>query len=148
MKNSLLRDGDTLVIKELDRLGRNMDMIKNEWQEIQSNGIDIVVLDTPILNTKNKSGLEKKLIANIVFELLTYMAEKERIKIKTRQAEGIAIAKSKGLYKGRKKIVNEKFKDVYDDWKKGILTAVKANEMLDMKKSTFYRRVKEYESSK
>lgn len=148
LKNSLLRDGDTLVIKELDRLGRNMDMIKNEWQEIQSNGIDIVVLDTPILNTKNKSDLEKKLIANIVFELLTYMAEKERIKIKTRQAEGIAIAKNKGLYKGRKKIVNENFKNVYDDWKKGKLTAVKAMEMLDMKKSTFYRRVKEYESSK
>lgn len=144
LKNSLLRDGDTLVIKELDRLGRNMDMIKNEWQEIQSNGIDIVVLDTPILNTKNKSDLEKKLIANIVFELLTYMAEKERIKIKTRQAEGIAIAKNKGLYKGRKKIVNENFKNVYDDWKKGKLTAVKAIEMLDMKKSTFYRRVKEY----
>ena len=148
LKNSLLRDGDTLVIKELDRLGRNMDMIKNEWQEIQSNGIDIVVLDTPILNTKNKSDLEKKLIANIVFELLTYMAEKERIKIKTRQAEGIAIAKSKGLYKGRKKIVNENFKNVYDDWKKGKLTAVKAIEMLNMKKSTFYRRVKEYESNK
>ena len=134
LKNSLLRDGDTLVIKELDRLGRNMDMIKNEWQEIQSNGIDIVVLDTPILNTKNKSDLEKKLIANIVFELLTYMAEKERIKIKTRQAEGIAIAKSKGLYKGRKKIVNENFKNVYYDWKNGKLTAVKAIEMLDMKK--------------
>jgi DNA invertase Pin-like site-specific DNA recombinase len=148
LKNSLLRDGDTLVIKELDRLGRNMDMIKNEWQEIQSNGIDIVVLDTPILNTKNKSDLEKKLIANIVFELLTYMAEKERIKIKIRQAEGIAIAKSKGLYKGRKKIVNENFKNVYDDWKNGKLTAVKAIEMLDMKRSTFYRRVKEYESSK
>ncbi len=148
LKNSLLRDGDTLVIKELDRLGRNMDMIKNEWQEIQSNGIDIVVLDTPILNTKNKSDLEKKLIANIVFELLTYMAEKERIKIKTRQAEGIAIAKSKGLYKGRKKIVNENFKNVYDDWKNGKLTAVKAIELLAMKKSTFYRRVKEYESGK
>ncbi len=148
LKNSLLRDGDTLVIKELDRLGRNMDMIKNEWQQIQSNGVDIVVLDTPILNTRNKSDLEKKLIANIVFELLTYMAEKERIKIRTRQAEGIAIAKNKGLYKGRKKIVNENFKNVYDDWKKGKLTAVKAIEMLDMKKSTFYRRVKEYEGSK
>lgn len=147
LKNSLLRDGDTLVIKELDRLGRNMDMIKNEWQEIQSNGIDIVVLDTPILNTKNKSDLEKKLIANIVFELLTYMAEKERLKIKTRQEEGIAIAKSKGLYKGRKKIVNENFKNVYDDWKKGKFTAVKAAEMLNMKKSTFYRRVKEQKSS-
>lgn len=148
LKNSLLRDGDTLVIKELDRLGRNMDMIKNEWQEIQSNRIDIVVLDTPILNTKNKSDLERKLIANIVFEMLTYMAEKERIKIKTRQAEGITIAKSKGLYKGRKKIVNENFENIYSDWKKRKFTAIKAAEMLNMKKSTFYRRVKEYESSK
>lgn len=148
LKNSLLRDGDTLVIKELDRLGRNMDMIKNEWQKIQSNGIDIVVIDTPILNTRNKSGLEKKLIANIVFELLTYMAEKERIKIRKRQAEGIAIAKKNGIYKGRKKIVNENFENVYDEWKNGKLTAVKAMEILDMKKSTFYRRVKEYESDK
>jgi len=76
------------------------------------------------------------------------MAEKERIKIKARQAEGIAIAKSKRLYKGRKKIVNENFEGVYDDWKKRKLTAVKAMEMLNMKKSTFYRRIKEYESSK
>ncbi|MGD9566808.1 MAG: recombinase family protein [Sedimentibacter sp.] len=148
LKNSLLRAGDTLVIKELDRLGRNMDMVKNEWQEIQFSGIDIVVLDTSILNTKNKSDLEKKLIANIVFELLAYMAEKERIKIRIRQAEGITIAKMKGLYKGRKKIVNENFENVYDDWKKGKFTAVKAIDMLDMKKSTFYRRVKEYESIK
>jgi DNA invertase Pin-like site-specific DNA recombinase len=145
LKNSLLRNGDILVIKELDRLGRNMDMIKNEWQEIQSTGIDIVVLDTPILNTRNKSDLEKKLIANIVFELLTYMAEKERIKIRTRQAEGIAIAKKNGVYKGRKKIVNENFGSVYNDWKNGEFTAVKAMEILGMKKSTFYRRVLEYE---
>jgi len=146
LKNSLLRAGDTLVIKELDRLGRNMDMIKTEWHEIQSNGIDIVVLDTPILNTKNKSDIEKKLIANIVFELLTYMAEKERDKIRTRQAEGIAIAKSKGLYKGRKKIINNDFKTVYNEWKEKKITAVKAMEMLGVKKNTFYRRVNEYEN--
>ena len=145
LKNSLLREGDILVIKELDRIGRNMDMIKTEWHELQSMGIDIVVLDTPILNTKNKSDLEKKLIANIVFELLSYMAEKERIKIKTRQAEGIAIAKAKGLYKGRKKIVHDNFESVYSEWKSGNITAVKAMEKLNMKKTTFYRRVKEYE---
>lgn len=145
LKNSLLRAGDTLVIKELDRLGRNMEMIKNEWQELQAKGIDIIVIDTPILITVNKTDLEKKLISNIVFELLSYMAEKERIKIRARQAEGIAIAKRNGVYKGRKKIINDNFEAVYKEWKDNKITAVKAMEKLGMKKNTFYRRVKEYE---
>lgn len=147
LKNSLLRPGDTLTITELDRIGRNMDMIKTEWRELQEKGIDIVVLDTPILNTKNKSDIEKKLIANIVFELLAYMAEKERIKTRTRQAEGIAVAKAKGVYKGRKKITHDNFELVYKEWKENKITAVKAMEKLNMKKNTFYRRVKEYESN-
>lgn len=145
LKCSLLRHGDTLVIKELDRLGRDMDMIKTEWHELQSIGIDIIVLETPILNTKSKSDLEKKLISNIVFELLSYMAEKERIKIRTRQAEGIARAKKEGKYKGRKKITNENFPSVYKEWKAGNITAIKAMAELGMKSNTFYRRVSEYE---
>jgi len=146
LKNSLLRQGDTLVIKELDRLGRNMDMIKTEWHELQNMSIDIIVLETPILNTKSKSDLEKKLISNIVFELLSYMAEKERLKTRARQAEGIANAKKNGKYKGRKKIINENFVPVYKQWKAGNITAVKAMEELGMKTNTFYRRVKEYEA--
>ena len=89
LKNEILRPGDILVIKELDRLGRNMDDIKKEWQDLIKMGIDIEIIDTPILNTGNKTDLEKNLISNIVFELLSYMAEKERIKIRTRQREGI-----------------------------------------------------------
>lgn len=146
LKNSLLRCGDTLVVKELDRLGRNMDQIKFEWQELQANGIDIIIIDTPILNTSNKTDIEKKLISNIVFELLSYMAEKERIKIKTRQAEGIAIAKSKGIYKGRKKIECNNFESIYKEWKSGNITAIAAMDLLGIKKNTFYRRVKEYEN--
>lgn len=146
LKNSLLRTGDTLVIKELDRLGRNMDMIKSEWQELQAKGIDIVVLDTPILNTLNKSDLEKKLISNIIFELLSYMAEKERIKIRERQSEGIAAAKANGLYKGRKRIEVNNFEHVYNEWKAGKITAVKAMDRLGVTKATFYRRVKEHEN--
>lgn len=130
LKNSLLREGDTLVIKELDRLGRDMDMIKTEWHELENKGVDIIVLEAPILNTANKSDLKKKLISNIVFELLSYMAKKERIKIRTRQAAGIANAKLKGKYKGRKKIVHEN--DVYKEWKTGNITAVNAMEKLDM----------------
>lgn len=78
----MLRKGDVLVIKELDRLGRNYEQIKDEWQQLQKRGIDIVILDMPLLNTKDKSNLEKSLIANIVFELLAYTSEKERQKIK------------------------------------------------------------------
>ena len=74
LKNEILRTGDTLVIKELDRLGRNMEEIKKEWQDLSNMGIDIVIIDSPILNTDNKTDLEKNLISNIVFELLSYMA--------------------------------------------------------------------------
>ena len=76
LKEQLLRSGDVLVIKELDRLGRNMAQIKEEWNDLQAKEINIVVIDTPILNTEGKSNLEKPLISNIVFELLSYMAEK------------------------------------------------------------------------
>ncbi|MDZ5149285.1 recombinase family protein, partial [Clostridium perfringens] len=96
LKESLLRKGDTLVIKELDRLGRDMEQIKQEWRALEEAGINLIVLDNPILNTEGKTDLEKKLISNIVFELLSYMAEKERQKIRQRQAEGIKIAQEQG----------------------------------------------------
>lgn len=142
-----LRKGDILVIKELDRLGRNMEQIKQEWQELQGNGIDIIVIDNEILNTANKTDMEKSLISNIIFELLSYMAQKEREKIRSRQAEGIAIAKAKGIYKGRKPIECDNFKYIYDVWKRGEITAVKAMAALELSKATFYRKVKEYENS-
>lgn len=148
LKNNLLRDGDTLIIKELDRLGRDMTMIKEEWQELQKKGVSIIVIDTPILNTVGKTDLEKTLISNIVFELLSYMAEKERVKIRQRQAEGIAIAKEKGKYKGRKKIeVDDVFQNVYNKWKSEEITATKAMELTGLKRNTFYRRVSEYEKN-
>lgn len=146
LKNQLLRSGDTLVIKELDRLGRNMDMIKKEWQEIQANGINIIVLDTPLLNTEGKSDLEKKLISNIVFELLSYMAEKERIKIKERQAEGIKSAKEKGKHLGRPKAEYPKLWEMYYfQWKSGQITAKECMEQLALKRTTFYKLAKDYE---
>lgn len=146
-----LRKGDTLIIKELDRLGRNMELIKEEWQYFSKNGINIVIIDSPILNTKDKSDLEKTLISNIVFELLAYMGEKERIKIKQRQAEGIAEVKRTGRTKtgkpmGRPTI--QKPKDwswVYKSWKDGDITATKAMELLELKRDTFYKFVKQEE---
>ncbi|CUO14707.1 recombinase family protein [Clostridium paraputrificum] len=147
LKNSLLRSGDTLIIKELDRLGRDMTMIKEEWQSLERKGISIVVIDTPILNTVGKSDLEKTLISNIVFELLSYMAEKERLKIKQRQAEGIAAAKSKGKKFGRPTIsYPDNWEEVYTKLKDGKITAVKAMELTSMKKTSFYKLIKQYEN--
>lgn len=149
LKEQLLRSGDILVIKELDRLGRDMEQIKQEWQELLEMGIDIVVLDTPILNTTNKNDIEKNLISNIVFELLTYMAEKERLKIRARQREGIDQAKAQGKHLGRPRAdIPEGFEVVYSDWKQGNITGVKAMEQLRLKRTTFYKIVKEYEENK
>ena len=142
----MLRNGDTIVIKELDRLGRDMAGIKSEWNYFLENGININILDMPILNTSNKSDLEKRLISDIVLSLLSYLAEKERLKIRQRQMEGISIAKANGVYKGRKRKVIENFNNIYDTWKKGEITALKACEELNISSPTFYRRVKEYEA--
>lgn len=142
-----LRTGDTIIIKELDRLGRNMEQIKKEWRELLEQGIDIVVIDTPILNTAQKTDLEKSLISNIVFELLAYMAEKERIKIKQRQAEGIAVAKNKGKRFGRPKIkYPDNWDEVYTQWRNNEITAVKAMDLLKLSSPTFYRMVKKFEN--
>ena len=145
----MFREEDILYVKSLDRLGRNKQMILDEWQElIKIKKINIVVLDMPLLDTRkynDMNGLEN-LISDLILQLLSYMAEDERKRIKERQEEGIKIAISKGVKFGRKKIIpNDNFKSVYDDWNKGKITAVKAMELVDMKKNTFYRRVKEYE---
>ncbi|MCU9809711.1 MAG: recombinase family protein [Paraclostridium dentum] len=148
----MLREGDVLYIKSLDRLGRNKQMILDEWNElVKVKKVDIVILDMPLLDTtkyKDMNGLEN-LISDIILQLLSYMAEDERLRTKERQREGIKIAREKGIKFGRRKIdPGEKFEEVYQEWKSGQITAVKAMEMLGLKSNTFYRRVKEYESKK
>lgn len=92
-----LRNGDLLIVKSIDRLGRNYKQICSEWESLVNMGVDIQVLDMPILNTRNnQNGLTGSLITDIVLKLLSYVAERERDNIKTRQAEGIASAKSRG----------------------------------------------------
>ncbi|WP_337034813.1 recombinase family protein [Paenibacillus illinoisensis] len=148
MKN-VLRKGDILFVKELDRLGRNAQEIKNEWQDItQNKGAHIVIMDMPILDTRQyKNGLEK-VISSIVLELLSYMAEREREKINGRQAEGIAAAKNDGVVFGRpKQAINEEFKQAYTEWRQGNITAVEAMRRAEMKPNSWYRRVKEHEQS-
>ncbi|MEX6587905.1 recombinase family protein [Paraclostridium bifermentans] len=148
----MLREGDVLYIKSLDRLGRNKQMILDEWNElVKVKKVDIVILDMPLLDTtkyKDMNGLEN-LISDIILQLLSYMAEDERLRTKERQREGIKIAREKGIKFGRRKIdPGEKFEEVYQEWKSGQITAVKAMEILGLKSNTFYRRVKEYESRK
>lgn len=144
LKCQLLRSGDVLVIKELDRLGRDYVQIKAEWSDLRKMGVDIVVLDMPVLSTADKSDLDKSLIASIVFELLAYLSEKERIKIKTRQAEGIAIAKQKGVSLGRPKAkLPQGFAEEVRKWQAGEQTATATMQALGLKKTTFYKLVKE-----
>ncbi|MFW6029866.1 MAG: recombinase family protein [Halanaerobiales bacterium] len=147
LTKKILREGDTLYIKELDRLGRNADKIKDEWKVLTDKGVNIVVLDMPILDTRQyKNGMEK-VITNIVLELLSYIAEQEREKIRKRQKEGIAAAKARGQQIGRPSLkmpdnFGEYYKKVYIDNK---MTAVNAMEELGLKKTKFYDFKKEYE---
>ena len=144
LKGQLLREGDVLVIKELDRLGRNYEQIKSEWHELRQMGIDVVVIDMPMLSTADKTDLEKVLIANIIFELLSYLAEKERVKIKTRQSEGIAVAKQKGVKFGRPKAkLPTGFAEEVRKWQAGEQTATETMKVLGLKRTTFYKLVKE-----
>ncbi|POB10188.1 recombinase family protein [Sulfobacillus sp. hq2] len=147
----MLRSGDVLYIKSLDRLGRNKQMILDEWQElITVKKIDITVLDMPLLDTmkyKNLNGIET-LISDLILQLLSYMAEDERKRIRERQEEGIRVAVQNGVKFGRKKFeIDETFKSVYPEWKQNKITAVEAMKRVGMKSNTFYRRVKEYEAN-
>ncbi|GGK08834.1 DNA recombinase [Lentibacillus kapialis] len=147
----MFREGDALYIKSLDRLGRNKQMILDEWQDlVKTKQIDIAVLDMPLLNTmkyKDLDGLET-LISDLILQLLSYMAEDERKRTRERQEEGIRIAKQNGVKFGRKKHkIDDTFKAVYPEWKQNKITAVEAMKRVGMKSNTFYRRVKEYEAN-
>ena len=142
-----LEASDVLVIMSIDRLGRNYNDIIREWREITKEiKADIKVLDMPLLDTSKNKDLIGTLISDIVLQLLSYVAEQERVNIKKRQAEGIAIAKAKGKHLGRPKAtcpVN--WVEVYSQWKQRNITAVKAMETTRLSKVTFYKLVKQYE---
>ncbi|HCL4448328.1 TPA: recombinase family protein [Clostridium botulinum] len=145
-------EGDTIVVKELDRLGRNKELIKQELEYYKNKGVRVIILDIPTTTT-NLDGMDEgiakemlKMINNILIEVLATMAEQERNKIKSRQKEGIAIAKDRGVEFGRPKIqIDDNFVAVYEKWKNKEVKAVEAMEILNLTKATFYRRVKEYE---
>lgn len=146
LKHNMLRQGDVLVIKELSNLGNGMMQIKDEWQALHSLDIEIEVIDTPVLSTTNQSETNKLLIGQVVYEALNYMSNKEREVAKRKQAEGIAAAKAQGKHLGRPKVTfpNE-WEEVYKSWKLRKITARVAMETLGLKRTTFYKLVKNYE---
>ncbi|QHE62223.1 recombinase family protein [Rossellomorea vietnamensis] len=144
-----LRKGDTLYIHSLDRLGRNKEMILNEWKDITQNiKAHIVVNDMPLLDTRIYNDSIGSFVADLVLQILSWVAEEERNKIKTRQAEGIAAAKAQGKHLGRPKTsITLEFEQAYKQWRAGVITAVEAIKITNMSKATFYRKVKEYEAN-
>ena len=136
-----LRHGDLLIVKSIDRLGRNYKQICNEWESLVNMGVDIQVLDMPILNTRNnQNGLTGSLITDIVLKLLSYVAERERDNIKIRQAEGIASAKSRGVKFGRPKTELPKdFLRAYELYQNGLIKVKDVISMCNIAKSTFYK---------
>lgn len=138
---------NVLVIKSIDRLGRNYKEIQNEWKEItQDLKTDIVVLDMPILDTRQYKDLLGNFISDLILQVLSFVAEQERGNIRTRQAEGIAVAKAKGKKFGRPKVERpQEFEKEYKKWKKGEQTAKRTIENLQLKRGKFYMFVREYE---
>ena len=142
-----LREGDILVIKSIDRLGRNYKQICEEWREITREiKANINVLDMPVLDTTRTEGLIGEVISDIVLQLLSYVAEQERAFIKQRQAEGIKLAKEKGKRLGKPPIeYPENWDNVYKIWKSGAITAREAMKQLNLKPTSFYKLAKKYD---
>lgn len=143
----IIRKGDILYIHSLDRFGRNKEEILQEWNDITKNILaDIIVLDMPLLDTTQYKDSMGTFIADLVLQILSWMAQEERDRIRKRQREGIDVALEKGIKFGRPRIeTSESFAQVYNEWKSGDITAVYAMNQLGIKKTTFYKLVKEYE---
>ena len=136
-----LKSGDVLVVKSIDRLGRNYHQIQNEWKKItQQKGADIVVLDMPLLDTTKSKDLLGTLISDLVLQLLSFVAENERTSIRQRQEEGIKAAQEKGVKFGRPPLeVPTNYMENYEMWKKKIITAKEGAQKCDMPLWAFYR---------
>ena len=150
LKNAMLRKGDTLVVKSLDRLSRNKTDIKNELQFFKDNGIRLKVIDLPTTMMDLPQGQEWvfEMVNNILIEVLGTIAEQERKTIKARQSEGIAAAKKNGKKLGRPALTYpDNWKKVYADWKDGKITAKVAMELTDTKRTSFYKLVQMTESN-
>ena len=144
LKNTILRHGDTLVVKSLDRLSRNKTDIKSELQYFKDNGIRLKVIDLPTTMMDLPEGQEWvfEMVNNILIEVLGTIAEQERETIRKRQAEGIEAAKQKGKKLGRPALAfPDNWQSVYDSWQSGEITAKTAMELTNTKRTSFYKLV-------
>ena len=145
-----LKKDDLLYVKSIDRLGRNYGEILEQWRVLtKEKGVDIVVLDMPLLDTRRGKDLMGTFLSDIVLQVLSFVAENERTNIRTRQAEGIAAAKARGVRFGRPpKPLPENYPSVYQRWRAGAVTGTAAARECGMPLSTFLYRADIYEKSR
>lgn len=141
-----LKQGDLLYILSIDRLGRNYLEIQEQWRILtKEKGIDICVIDMPLLDTRNGKDLMGTFIADLVLQILSFVAQNERENIRKRQAQGIAVAKAKGIKFGRPEIaLPENFGELVHEWEKKRLPLSEVSEVCKMSEATFYRKLREY----
>ncbi len=143
---NVIRKGDLVVVLSLDRLGRNYTEVQEQWKYITNElGADIQVLDMPLLDSRaNKDTIDSRFVSDLVLQILSYVAAKERENIKARQAQGIANAKAAGKHLGRPRAERpEQWAEIYSQWKEKKITAKAAMKILGLKTNTFYKFVNE-----
>lgn len=143
-----LKKDDLLYIKSIDRLGRNYEEILEQWRVLtKEKGIDIVVLDMPLLDTRRGKDLMGTFLSDIVLQVLSFVAENERRNIRQRQAEGIAAAKAKGIRFGRPPLpLPDNFYEVHKDWRAKKITLKQAANACNMPVGTFYGKARKFEN--
>lgn len=146
---SVLREGDLLYVLSIDRLGRNYGEIQRQWKYlIEEKGIDICVIDMPLLDTRNGKDLMGTFIADLVLQILSFVAQNERENIRKRQQQGIAAAKARGVHMGRPiKTAPENFAKLVKKWESKEIAMEQLLKVCNMCESTFYRRLREYRHS-
>lgn len=139
-----LKEGDLLVMKSIDRLGRNYEEILDEWKKItRDKRIDVYIMDMPLLDTRRGKDLLGTFISDLVLQLLSFVAENERENIRRRQAEGIQAAKLRGVKFGRPELpIPDEFADICSSWREGRYTAQEAARLLGFSVTTLYRKSK------
>jgi DNA invertase Pin-like site-specific DNA recombinase len=145
-----MQPGDLLYIKSIDRLGRNYEDIQNQWKYlVKERGVDISVIDMPLLDTRNGRDLMGTFLSDVVLQLLAFVAQNERETIRKRQAEGIAAARARGVKFGGTVIKPpDNFPELVKKWERGKLPLAELLEQTGLKESTFYRRLRELRAAK
>ena len=144
-----LKKGDVLYVLSIDRLGRNYEEIQSQWRYLtREKEVDVSVIDMTLLDTRRGKDLMGTFLADIVRQVLSFVAQNERENIRKRQAQGIAAAKAKGMKFGRPvKKAPSNFPEIVEKWESGIIKSYEAAEMCGMCESTFYHRLREYRAT-